>query len=240
MKVLPPNWITEKWIDFEYKKYILLSYLQEVSANFDVNKLYPFLSHLMEHHKNLLRLREGRQQLEDSFPKELKGISVEHMRLMYDQIAADDDLLKEIREIISYSIPQFEYYLEEGKKIYDFLESHMQISPVGVVPLYPEEGYLILDDVGQKRKQVYEYRLTIIEQPDGKFRAVQTRYIAGYDHSLTHSFTSIKQDLIKVRTEMPNPATYAVESEFPVPVRETFLPMAKRLLVRYIYMKKDV
>lgn len=32
MKTLNHNWLTEGLIDFEYKKYILLSYLQEVNT----------------------------------------------------------------------------------------------------------------------------------------------------------------------------------------------------------------
>ena len=39
MKQLNPNWLTEGWVDFEYKKYLLLAYLQKVSIDFDERKL---------------------------------------------------------------------------------------------------------------------------------------------------------------------------------------------------------
>ena len=34
MKTLPKNWLTQGWIDFEYKKYQLLAYLQEAEKEF--------------------------------------------------------------------------------------------------------------------------------------------------------------------------------------------------------------
>ena len=52
MKKLSPDWITEKHIDFEYKKYVLLAYLQEVNMNFEKTHLYPFLADLVDHYRN--------------------------------------------------------------------------------------------------------------------------------------------------------------------------------------------
>ncbi|MCB0395667.1 MAG: hypothetical protein KDD36_03380 [Flavobacteriales bacterium] len=235
MKKLNKDWITEKWIDFEYKKYLLLAYLQEVSSHFDAVKLYPVLAELIEHHRNLVELKEQTQQMNESFPKKLKSFSSEKMTLMYERLIQDDDLIREIEEIIGYSLPRFEYYLDEGKKIYEFIESHMHISPVGVTPLYPYEGYFILDGTSVSGCRVFEYKMTLIEEPEGKYRAVHTRFLTEYKRSLNHTFEGIKEDLIRHRHELPNPATYAIESELSIPENETFLPMAKRLLVRYIY-----
>jgi hypothetical protein len=47
MADLNKNWLTEKYIDFEYKKYVLLAWLQEVNNNFQDQKLYPFLAQLI-------------------------------------------------------------------------------------------------------------------------------------------------------------------------------------------------
>jgi hypothetical protein len=44
----------------------------------------------------------------------------------------------------------------------------------------------------------------------------------------------IKVDLIKQNKNLPSPATYAVESEVSFPFEETFLPVAKRVLVKKI------
>ena len=46
MATLDKNWLTDGWMDFEYKKYVLLAYLQETAQQFDQKKLYPRLSEL--------------------------------------------------------------------------------------------------------------------------------------------------------------------------------------------------
>ena len=45
---------------------------------------------------------------------------------------------------------------------------------------------------------------------------------------------NIKAQLIKNRSDLPNPAVYAVETDLSIPMEETLLPIAKRSLVRYI------
>ena len=53
MENLKDNWLTEGLIDFEYKKYQLLGYLQKVKDSFNRVELYPFLSDLVFHYRNL-------------------------------------------------------------------------------------------------------------------------------------------------------------------------------------------
>ena len=92
---LTKNWITEKHIDFEYKKYILLAYLQDVKKNFDSTKLYPWLSELIEHYKNVLAVRDNKQNLVQHFPQRLTGIS-ESGHLTFDKIISDSDSMEMI------------------------------------------------------------------------------------------------------------------------------------------------
>ena len=132
MATLSKNWITEKLIDFEYKKYILLAYLQEVNKHFELNRLYPDMSELISHYHNTKILKENKKQLFDSFPRQVKKVDVQHFFIQYEKLLQDDELMKEIESIIDYSIPKFEHYLNEGKQIYEFAEKHMEIFPVGV------------------------------------------------------------------------------------------------------------
>ena len=74
MKKLNKNWITEKHIDLEYKRYLLLAYLNEVNNNFDQNILYPHYAELKEHDEQLIFLQENTQNLFESFPERAKGI----------------------------------------------------------------------------------------------------------------------------------------------------------------------
>ena len=234
MESLSKNWITEKHIDFEFKKYVLLAYLQHVSENFTETKLYPSLSELISHYRNLLSLQESKKNLFDSFPERMTGAEVNNFKIIYEKILADDQLMKEIESIISFSIPQFEKYLAEGKKIYDFLDSKINIFPVGIVPLQNNEGYIFLQSGKKGETKIYEYQITLFENPDEKYRGIYTSYICSYEKTLNNTYENIKSDLVRYHQKLPNPATYVIETELTLPIDETFLPMAKRTLMKYV------
>jgi hypothetical protein len=231
---LSKNWIFEKYIDFEYKKYILLAWLQHVSENFNQQKLFPSLSQLVEHYRNVVELKKNKQSLFEQFPEKLTGVDLQNFKLIYDKLIEDDELMQEIENIITFSIPQFEKYLAEGRQLYEFIESRLTIYPVGVVPLHVNEGYIILLVPGTRDTRVYEYQITIFENPHEKYRSIYTRHVADFTLSLALTIDSIKQELIRYNRHFPNPATYAVESSIYIPVEETMLPMAKRSLLKYV------
>jgi hypothetical protein len=51
---------------------------------------------------------------------------------------------------------------------------------------------------------------------------------------MANTYEHIKLDLIKLRTDIQNPAVYSIETALKFPIEETLLPVAKRSLVRYI------
>ena len=234
MNSLSANWITEKHIDFEYKRYLLLGYLQQVSENFTESRLYPSLSELMSHYRNVVSIRDNKKNLYDSFPERLSGADVSGFKMIYQKILNDDQIMQEIESIIEFSIPQFEKYIAEGKTIYDFIESRLSIAPVGIIPLHADEGYLMLKYAPGGDTLVYEYQITIFENPDEKYRGIATQFLCAYSQSIHNTFENIKLDLIRYHRKLPNPATYVIESELQVPLNETLLPMAKRALVKFV------
>jgi len=234
MKTLSKDWLIEKHIDAEYKRYVLLAYLQEVSNNFDRNMLYPFLADLIQHYMNLKNFQHDTEKLSSAFPKQLKSFDNTNSRLIYEKLYENDDLIEALNEIVNYSIPQFEIYLDEGKKIYDFVEKKLHISPVGLLPLYSGEGYMLLNNGEDVQTLVYEYQMTVFEQATEKFRAIHTTFITSYKRSIINTNENIKRDLIRSNKKHPNPATFAVESEMNIPVDATLLPIAKRALAAYV------
>lgn len=234
MTSLSNNWITENHIDFEYKKYLLLAYLQQVSSQFDETRLYPSLSELINHYKNVVILKENKKSLYDSFPERMNSADLSSFKIIYEKILDDDQLMQEIESIVEFSIPQFEKYLADGKKIYDVVESNLHIAPVGIMPLNPSEGYILLKNGGTSETQVYEYQITIFEQSTEKYRGIYTHYLCSYEKTLTNTFENIKGELLRYHKKLPNPATYLIETDKPLPLEETLLPMAKRTLVKYV------
>ena len=233
MKTLGADWITDKHIDFEYKKYVLLDYLQDVNENFEASKLYPALSDLVFHYRNLLTLKENKSQLYERFPEHIQRADRTAYKWIYKKDGQEDAIMKELEDIIDYSLPQLEKHLNTGKRLYDNVEEHLSIAPVGLIPLYALEGYFFLQDRTQTTR-IYEYQITLFEKPDEVYRGIHAKYINSCNKGLGNTFEDIKLELIKQNKKLPNPATYLIETDIELPLTETYLPIAKRVLVKYI------
>ena len=234
MKALSQNWIIENTIDFEYKKYELLGYLQGIKKEFNDEKLYPALSDLIIHYNNLITIKNNKQQLSESFGKFLSKIDLEKLKLIYESNEKNDFVLGEIENIIDFSIPQLENHLKEGKDIYDMIEGNLQIEPIGVTPLNTNEGYLFISDGSKKETFVHQYYITFFEQANEHYRGIHTSLVTSFAYSYINTYENIKLQLIKEMPLLPNPAVFAISSQKQYPLTESFIPVAKRSLVRYI------
>ena len=234
MKRLSETWFAEGYIDFELKKYTLLAYLKEINTYFNESKLYPQLSDLIFHYNNIIAFRENKKYLQEHFPKKLSGVQIEKLQVLYEQMIEDNDLMQQLEEIINYSADEMKTTISSGAEIYEFVENKLAIQPVGLVPLDINEGYFFLSAGNSKQTRVYHYRLSIFEKHNENFRSMKTAYLQQMERSLVHTYENIKSDLIRYRTDLPNPAVYSIETELSFPVEETLLPVAKRSLVKYI------
>ena len=234
MKELSKNWFIEGSIDFEYKKYILLDYLQEINHHFDKSRLYPNLTDLIFHFNNLLYFKKNKSMLQQAFPQRLTKADIDAVKLTYQKIVDDDSSMQEIENIINYAIHKMDPAIKIGKEIYDFVESHLNIDPVGITPLMPYHGYFSLRNGNERTNWIYEYQITIFENKDDKYRGINITFLETYEESITKTPESIKLDLIRRNQYMPNPAVYYVQSDIAFPLEQTLLPVAKRSLVKYI------
>ena len=150
MGTLSENWLTEDLMDFEYKKYLVLGYLQIVETHFNEQKLYPDFAELIAHYKNIIQLKNNTATLENNFRKNLSGIEYANFKLKYNSVI-DDESLNELKQIISFCEPLFENELGKGKSIFDFAEQHILSDHIGILPLYKTEGYFILHPINQNK-----------------------------------------------------------------------------------------
>jgi hypothetical protein len=234
MKTLSQTWFADGYIDFELKKYTLLAYLQEVNKYFGENKLYPQLADIIFHYNNLVAFRENKKYLQEQFPKKLSMIQMEKLQMLYQQMIEDDELMQELEEIINYSADKIKNTISNGTEIYEFVETQLNIFPIGIVPLEINEGYFFLAEGNSKKTRVYQYCLSIFHQQDEKYRSIKTEYITDWNRGIVNTYENIKTELLRVKKDLPNPAVYCIETGLNFPVDETLLPVAKRSLVRYI------
>jgi hypothetical protein len=234
MKSLSLNWFTEDPLDAEYKQYILLAYLQYVADDFKLDKLYPDLGELIAHYKSLYAFHEQKNLLFQSFPERISEIDLKNFRVAYQKVASDNALMREIMKTVEFALPLLNDQIKEGKKIYDRFEGFISLSAVGIIPIYKDDGYLMLKCREAKEINVYHYRITFFEHNDDQYRGIHTQLIQVYEQTLTTHFESIKKDLLLKFKELPNPATFVAISECDLPIDETLLPISKRKLAMAI------
>lgn len=234
MEKLSKDWLTHGLIDFEYKKYVLLAYLQTARKSFDKVELYPFLADLVFHYRNLMSVKENKTLIRESFPREISAEEFKRLELRYREIVEDDAIMAELDSIIEFAIPKIKESLQEGSVIYEYVESQCEICPVGVTPLYANEGYLFVTMPPEKETNVYRYQISIFEDSKEQLRTLNTEFLEVIDKQRLYPYERIKLDLIKKYRDMPNPAAFLLLSRMKFPFSETLMPVGKRLFVKHI------
>jgi hypothetical protein len=234
MDSLSKDWITEGTLDFEYKKYILLAYLQHCRGAFEKKVLYPPLGELIEHHRNLVELNQTILQWKQNFPKNLSGLDTERGNLIYESTIQEDHYFSTVTDIVEYAIPTLRGALDEGKQIYEEVEQHIELVPLGVIPVYRDEGYLLVQPDMTDEVSVYNYRLSVITGLGENFRALEMNWIYNDKRSIAHTYESIKSELIHRFSQLPNPATFLCRSRGWLPLKETILPVTRRVLLKQL------
>jgi hypothetical protein len=231
MASLSNNWLTEDLMDFEYKKYLVLAYLQDVEKHFEEKKLYPDFTELIEHYKNLILLKNNTQLLENQFKKTLKGIDLKNFKLKYDSIINDDSMF-ELKQIIDFCEPLFSEELGKGKTIFDFAEQQIISDHIGLMPLYKTEGYFLLQPFQSKQISAYFYNFKKVNLLSEEVYGLQCNFYSTYTVSLSKTVDNLKFEIIESNPELPNPAVFLFKAKASLPTDETFLPIAKRLLYK--------
>jgi hypothetical protein len=231
---LSETWFMEGYIDFELQKYRLLAYLNEVGKCFNENKLYPQLADVIFHYNNLVAFRDNKKFLQDQFPKRLDQINIQKLELMYEKMLADNELMQELENITKYALEQMKGTIDSGAELYEFVEKQTRIEPVGIMPLYKNEGYMLLRYGQYSEVRAYAYTVTLFEHKDAKYKGIRINYVDSWPKSISNTYENIKLDIIRSIRTLPNPAVFSIETQLSFPLEETVLPIAKRMLVREI------
>ena len=118
-ELLSLTWFIESPIDFEHKQYLLLAYLQKVESSFLNKKLSPHLLHLERLSDELVGFKSSLDIIKRDFDKN-RYVYFDNVKLEGE----NNEIIIEIKEIVSFSIPQLEPRIKLGYKI---LEKNNQI-----------------------------------------------------------------------------------------------------------------
>ena len=222
--------------DYESSQFHILSGLQKIRTNFSQNKIYPPLAELIDLYTTLKKIASNSGGISQELPRRIKGIDLEAKKIIYEPIEPDRAHLRAIEELIHWALPHIQSAIEEGKTIYNFVDSNIKVEEVGILPSYVEEGYLLVPDLRGNLLHVIRYEVSIFTGADQHYRNLKTTSIKTIPlSSLDFSPGRVKLDLMASHRDLPNPATYFFATELDFPFQETMLPIAKRKLLRQIY-----
>ncbi|HRF78604.1 MAG TPA: hypothetical protein PL070_00820 [Flavobacteriales bacterium] len=230
---LPKGWAYSPTFDLELKQYVLLGYLQRVKARFGEQKLYPYLTDVRREVDELVDLQRTKEDLIRSLRGDAIGFDPANGRVIRALPEAPEPL-QVVDEVIDFAIPQLQRLLDVGSELRREIAQHIHFSPVGLEPLHMTEGWLFLR-LGREAR-VYAYTMPLLVERDEhrRHQNIFTRYVTTYTVGLVNTFEHIKAELIRTHPHLPNPSTYAVETELALPRIETLMPLAKHLVHAHV------
>lgn len=162
------------------------------------------------------------------------AVDWEKFQTLYTSLLADDGALREIEEILEFSLPRIKSKVEEGKQLYDFIDEAIEIDTVGLLPIYLDAGYLLLRAAQPQFVRAYQYQVTVFEHANERYRGIQTQWISDFTLSITNTLEAMKLDLVRSQPQLPNPATFVISTKLQFPEDAALIPVAKRKFVRFL------
>jgi hypothetical protein len=218
--------------DYEKRQYLILGELKKISGEFQYYKIYPHLSQLIELRRTLKEVVGRLNNLRSRFPKRIGKIDWINKTIEHEVVFVDGTDIKAVEDLIRWALPHIESVIQEGIAVHEFVEKELSIEHVGILPSYRDEGYMFVPDNIGRKLNLFRFEVTIFKSSEDRYRSLKTTFIKELmQGSARLSPGSIKLELIREVKEMPNPATYAIDTELDFPFRQTILPVAKRKLM---------
>ncbi len=227
--------------DVERTQYQVLAGLQRAREAFSQNYIYPHLGRLVKLYKALNTVLERSDAFRTPKAGEISSIDLEAQEVVYEWPELDRDQMADVEEVIRWAIPHIKDAIEEGRAVYEFVEDHLHVEEVGIVPSYVQEGYLMVPDREQGMLHVMRYSLSIFTDADERYRSLKTVHCKSVpQQGVERPPSSVKLELMEEHRDLPNPATYFFDAEIAFPYERTMLPVVKRRLMRHLHEQGGV
>jgi len=235
MEALSLELFTQVGIDFEVRQFRTLDALKKIRKHFSQNKLYPHLSELIDLYNDLKLVAERINQMEQKMPKEIKEIDLHKKKITYQLLHSDYKHLQSVKDIVNWAMPFINQTIREGVTIYEFVDDSFNVEQVGIRPTYTEEGYVFIPDNSNNKLLLFRYELSIFTGATDRYRSLKTHFLKSVDiREAQIPPSSLKMELIRENKDLPNPATYAFNTDLNFPFDETLFPVARRKFMRLL------
>ncbi len=221
--------------DLEMNQYRVLGGIKEYHSELTKKKVYPTLAELIHLASILENIMENKSKLNNAFPKHIKDFDLKNQKVNFETIGKFAPDVEFLFELINWAYPLIKNEIEEAIVLYDFVEDNIEIGNVGLVPLNKNEGYFLVPSNKDSKIQVHRFESTIFSSESEKYRSLKTKLVQEIEKAVVEkSPESIKLDLIKQYTDLPNPATFICDTDLDFPFDETIFPVAKRKLMTMV------
>lgn len=233
--VLDTDWVFSEPIDFEHKKYILLSYFQKLDKLFEENKLYPTFVELSLHLASLQTLIKEGVILYTN--KEFENLDDE--LLLKDLLVktppkfSTEDLV-ELEKIVKFAAPKFFEYFNIAKSYWSICYDSVSLS-IRKNKKNISQGYGFITFTTKDKVQ-YFWEYEIIPIPENKddykinFKLIYSEKKTNLtNQQILDNFSTLDKDKI-----MKAPI-FIMKSENEFPMLETLLPIFKRKVLSYVF-----
>jgi hypothetical protein len=226
---------TQVQSDVESRQYRVLAILKNISDDFQRNRIYPHLSHLIDIYRTLGDINTRLKDLRSKFPKRIKKIDFVNQEIEHEVVFVDGSDLQQVEELIEWALPYIKAKIEEGKTIFEFVHDEIVLEEVGIIPNYIDEGYFFVPDNEDSKLLLFQYEISIFQSAQDKYRSLKTDFLKALEQGRALiSPNSIKLDLIDEYKKLPNPATYSFQTRLDFPFNETIFPIVKRKLMQQL------
>lgn len=222
--------------DVETRQYQVLDCLKAYHNEFSHNRLYPAFKELIDVTSALEGLVGEKKDLDGTFPQRFVGVDIEQKRLIFENTSSHDPEFERAIDLILWSLPRLKNAIEEAISIYHFVDEHIVIEEVGIMPVYKEEGYWTVPDGKARRLYLLRYEVSLFSSSTERYRQLKTTVLETMEMTgLQKTPEAIKLEVIEKYQDLPNPAMYMCETDLDFPYESTILPIAKRKFMSQLY-----
>ncbi len=220
--------------DYELCKYEVLAILNKYSKLLHKNKLYPALAELLSIKNELELLLEEMSLFDPEFVLNLNFADFAEELPIGNPEEYDDKSLEKVSDFISWSLPQIQTAIDEGRAIFDFIDENIHLTEVGIAPLNKNQGYFFIPDQKNDLMKIYRFEMSLFSTEENPLRTLKTKLVDLISLQVPEAKSpyDIKHNLLQKYTDLQNPLCYYFETDLDFPFVETILPVAKRKLVR--------
>lgn len=237
--LLDVDWALQEPIDFEHKKYVLLSYVQKCEKNFSEYKLYPSFVELSLHLANVQTIfKEGHYFYTD---KKFKSIDDEIVlgELKTEKVRELTDEEKiELVKILEFAFTRLFDLFNIGKSIWSVTYDNIFVElKKNKTKLNAGSGYFYFIDEDNEMAHIWKYKISkpTIKKPLNKntFEKIYTGELAN------NTIVNLIQQSLEEGVNINEPI-FQIKTKQNFPMDETLVPLFKRKVTGYIFQSSKL